>query len=593
MPGASITRRFFFAQLAVWRAALAQPAVSSSDPLRNLRAEHPRLILPNSELPRIEALARDHPLAHRLFESLQREAEKIQNAPPLDYKFAGKRVLDRVLTLALLYRISLNPAFLERTVKELRASALFPNWNPQHFPDVAEMSCAFGVAFDWLYPALGETERDWIGQALVEKAIEPALAAYKEPAPWVTGNSDWNLVCNCGLAIGALAVAEREPDRARRLFSNAIEALPHGLSAFSPDGGWEEGPAYWNYSTRYVVSLLASLESALDNDLQLSATHGLDRTGRFRIYTTGPTNKTFNFADASEDPGAAPEMFWLARRFDQPVYAWNEQVESERINRADPMDLVWFYKDAKNPAAADWPTDALFMGAQVACLRTSWEDPAAIFLGVKGGDNKAPHSHLDLGSFVLDGGGVRWAFDPGPEDYSSPQSSGARRLPSFKTGTEEHNTIVIDGENQDRKAEARITRHEFGPDLSWVQIDLSRAYPAKLKQFQRRIGIAQKQGVLIADTLTADQPVDAVWGMLTQADVTVTGQIAQLTKNDWILECEIRSPHHAVFDVLELQGARKLVVRLGSKVTDLDLNLILIPYRASQVKPVITKRFPV
>ena len=44
----------------------------------------------------------------------------------------------------------------------------------------------------------------------------------------------------------------------------------------------------------------------------------------------------------------------------------------------------------------------------------------ALFLAAKGGLNRGYHSHLDLGSFVLDAFGQRWAEDLGPEDYGLP-----------------------------------------------------------------------------------------------------------------------------------------------------------------------------
>jgi hypothetical protein len=239
-----------------------------------------------------------------------------------------------------------------------------------------------------------------------------------------------------------------------------------------------------------------------------------------------------------------------------------------------------------------WPTDAVFAGVQTAFLRTSWEDANAIFLAVKGGDNAASHAHLDLGSFVLDAGGVRWGYDPGPEDYNVPAYFGNKRFTYFKTSTAAHNTVIIDGEDQDHRAEARITHHEFAADLSWVQIDLSRAYPGRVKQLQRRIGVAQKQAILIQDTLTAEQPVDLVWGMMTDADITLSGQMAELKKGDWTLSCEIRSPHHALFDVVTNQNTKKLVARVGAKVSELDLNIVLTPHRTGQARPNVTKRFP-
>jgi hypothetical protein len=595
MPRELITRRFLLGQLAASGIVLAQSSTSDSRPSR----PHPRLILPDSDLPRIHALSREHPLARKLRENLEREADKLQTAPTAEFKLVGprllaqsRRVLDRVYTLALLYRLDGQAQHLQRGVKELRAAALFPNWNPAHFLDVAEMTHAFAIGYDWLYPGLAQADRDWIRSALVEKGLDPAITAYKEPAPWVMATHNWNLVCNSGVAIGALALADEEPDRSYAILHNAFDSIPRALATYAPDGGWPEGPGYWNYATRYLVSLLASLETAMDNDQGFSQARGFEKTGRFRVYCNGPLAKTFNFADSTDEDGTAPEMFWLARRFDQPVYAWDEQRQADSATHSDALDLVWFYKDEKPPESGEWPLETIFSGIQAAFMRTSWEDPNALFLGVKGGDNKANHAHLDLGSFVFDAGGVRWAYDPGPDNYDVPGYFGAKRFSDFKTSTESHNTILIDGENQSAKAEARITRHEFAPDFSWVQIDLSKAYPGKVKVLQRRIGLAQKQALLIEDTLVSDQPVDPLWGMMTDAEIAFDGQTAELKKNDWTLSCEIRSPHHAVFDVVTAQNTKKLVVRVGAKVSELDLSVVLIPHKTGQPKPVIVKHFP-
>ncbi len=248
-----------------------------------------------------------------------------------------------------------------------------------------------------------------------------------------------------------------------------------------------------------------------------------------------------------------------------------------------------------------WPPDAIFRGVDLACFRSAWDDPNALFLAVKGGDNKAAHAHLDLGSFVFDAGGVRWAADLGTDDYDLPGYFTRQRWTYYRTRTEAHNTLLIDDQNQDTRAEARITRQEFAPDLSWVQIDLSRANGSRVKQWLRRFGMAQRQAVLIEDSVRTDQPVEVIWGMMTDADITVSGQTALLRKNGWNLAAEIRTPRHAVFDKAPVPSStpqaanpnfHKLIVRLGDKATEVDINIILTPYRDGQPKPKITVQFP-
>jgi len=196
---------------------------------------------------------------------------------------------------------------------------------------------------------------------------------------------------------------------------------------------------------------------------------------------------------------------------------------------------------------------------------------------------------------------VRWALDLGPDDYGSGGINGRPHYSYYRTRTEAHNTVVIDGQNQDPRADARILRHEFTPDLAWVQFDLTRAYPGKVKTLQRRIGIGQRQAVMIQDSMRAEQPVEALWGMITDAEITVSGQRAELRKDNWILAAEIVTPRHALFDVETTHsqppqnpnaGTRKLITRLGEKVTDLELNIVLTPYRVGQPKPKIGVRFP-
>jgi hypothetical protein len=292
-------------------------------------------------------------------------------------------------------------------------------------------------------------------------------------------------------------------------------------------------------------------------------------------------------------------MFWMAKRFNVPAYAWSEQKELDKSTHPDAYDLAWFDRDAKPPQQPPaWPLDAVFHGVSVATFRSSWEDSNALFLAVKGGDNKANHTHLDLGSFVLDAGGIRWAADLGADDYNVP---GMQHNSFFRVRTESHNTLLIEGENQDPRAEAHITRQELAQDLSWVQLDLSKTSP-KVRQWTRRIGLAQRQAVLIEDSLRSDQPVEVIWNMMTDTEISVSGPTATLHKNGWNLLAEIRTPRHAVFDIAPVRAPspqapnpkfQKLIVRFLEKMTELDLNIVLTPYREGQPRPKITAQFPV
>jgi hypothetical protein len=596
-------------------ACAAAWAQSDDDPLRQLRLAHPRLILLDSDLEKLRPLIRDHTLARRIYADLEKESDRLLTTPVAEYKLTGprlrtqtRRVLDRVGTLALMYRITQRDPYLRRAVTEMRAAANFHDWNPLVFPDTADLAHAFALGYDWLYPSLSPEEREWIRAAVTGKALDPVLPLYQREGGWPHDHYNSNIVCNAGVGLAALAIAGDDAalnDKCAAVLRNVVESIAHGLSTYGVEGSWPEGMAYWESVTRYACALFSGMQTALGNDFGLSASHGVDRAGRYRIHMTGPTGKVFNFADSAEDIGVSPEMFWMAKRFSMPPYAWSELRSVERSTHPDAYDLAWFDPNGKSPQqqSPPWPLDAIFRGVDIACFRSSWDDANALYLGVKGGNNKEAHAHLDLGGFVFDAGGVRWAADLGTDDYDLPGYLGNRqRWTYYRTRTEAHNTLLIDDQNQDARAEARITRQEFAPDFSWVQIDLSRANPGRVKQWTRRFAMAQRQAILIEDSLRADQPVEAIWGMMTDAEIaSINGQTATLRKNGWNLAVEIRSPRHAVFDKAPLRSTppqapnlnfNKLVVRLGDKVTELDLTIVLTPYKDGQAKPKITAQFP-
>src|SRR5262249_6308777 len=145
---------------------------------------------------------------------------------------------------------------------------------------------------------------------------------------WTKVDHNWANVCAGGLALGAMAIADEEPQIARKILDATRKAMDKPLAAFAPDGGLPEGPGYWNYALRYTVYYIVAAQTALASDLGMSQVEGFDQTGFFRIHTNGPAGKAFNFSDASEFAGPASQMFWLAKRFNQPAFAISEREYS-------------------------------------------------------------------------------------------------------------------------------------------------------------------------------------------------------------------------------------------------------------------------
>jgi hypothetical protein len=562
--------------------------------LTTLRLSHPRLLLLAADDARVRRALTSDVTARSYRDALLRNGSRVLTQPTPERVLIGPRlltvsrtVLDRVMTLALLYRLDGDHRWAARAREELLAAAAFSDWNPSHFLDVAEMSHAFAIGYDWLYDALTQEDRTTIRRALVEKGLQPAEQAYAAQASWTRASHNWNLVCNGGIAMGALAIGDEEPGLAGTVLAQALASIPLALATYAPDGAWPEGPAYWEYGTRYLVAMLAALTSALGTDFGLADAPGLSTTGRFRLHVTGPTGLHFNFADASPRAGDSPVLFWLARRYDDPVLAVGAREAA--TGRSSAGDLLWY--DARGTASdfSTMPLDARYEAAHLAFFRSTWNDRDAIYVGFKGGDNATNHAHLDLGTFVLDALGQRWALDLGPDDYDLPGYFGAERWTYERLKTSGQNTLLLDGAGQDPRAVAPLTTFRSGADGGFAIADLTAAYAgAGATRVHRGISLRDNRSrVLIQDEVETSRAVDLTWAMHTQAAIAVEGDRAILSQGAAALEARLLAPAGASFAVEDVQIAppqqpasnlRRLLVRLPD-VTTAQLAILFTPRR--------------
>ena len=582
------------ASLLLTASAAARTAGSTaSDILKTLRKGHPRLIALEEDIERIREVVKNDATAKGYLTYLRGKATRLLKDKPVVYKLHGprllgvsRRALDRIYTLALIYRIDGKEEAAQRAIEELLAISRFKDWHPSHFLDTAEMTHAAAIGYDWLHDKLTPAQRRTIRDAIVRKGLLAAKPFYDKQRWWVRCTHNWNQVCNGGIAIGALAVADEEPKLAAAIIAESRKSIVRPMRSYAPDGGWAEGPGYWHYATRYNVYYIAALESALGTDLGLKKLKGFSEAGDFRFYFTGPAGYNFNYADAGAHNGRAHEMFWLARTFAKPLYAWHQR---SMPGRANALDLVWFDPRGSGPQAAKAPLDRCFSGVNVVFLRSAWEDAGAIFVGFKGGDNRANHSHLDLGTFVLDALGKRWALDLGGDNYNLPSYFGRKRWTYYRLKTEGHNTLTFGGANQDPRAKAPIIAFDSRPKKAFAIADLSKA-SASTKRWWRAVALLDRGEVLIQDDIELKKPADAVWTMHTKAAIETAGPTATLTQGDVRLRAAILSPKGATFTAASAaapkpqnpnRGVRRLLVRMPN-VSAVRLAVLLTPYRGDE-----------
>jgi hypothetical protein len=537
-------------------ASAAQGNPAPADLLKKLHPAHPRLLWTTSAQADTLRAHGKKPIWQLLQKITLALADAILAEPPARYEIPdGRRLLGqsraalrRILFCAYAWRTTGAAQYRERVLVEMRTVCAFKDWNPSHFLDVAEMSLAVAIGYDWLYETLSTEERAFFRESLKKFALQPGLRAYKNKSFWVGCDHNWNQVCNAGLVATALALAEDEPALSADIFSRALASLPRAMRQYNPDGGYQEGPGYWEYGTTFNVVFIELLRSALGTDGGLLSDDypGFKKTAAYFRQMRGTSGQYFNYADSGTHVAPSPAFAYLARHspfatgellaeshdeLEKYLHALQKKLRS--TDRFFPMFSVWFGSQVPR-SSLPLPLPSHFRGpAEVAVLRAP-KSPANAFAGLKTGRNGVNHGHLDLGSFVYDAHGIRWASDLGGDNYNLPgyfRTKGPR-WEIFRLNNRSHNTLTPDDALQKFNALASVSVPSASASRFAIAA-LSDVYPAIFSTWNRGLRLDADTGaLLVQDEVVLNKPGTVLeWKLFTRAKVTVKkdGRVASLT----------------------------------------------------------------
>ncbi len=515
---------------------------------------HPRILLFEGEEKAILEQVETSETWQKMHQAIMDESENILQQEPLERIQIGRRLLStsreylrRVFYLSYAYRMTGDERFVAHAEQHLLKAAGFRDWNPTHFLDVAEMTMALAIGYDWLFDELQEESKKTIREAIVVKGILPS---YNEDYNWfLSAEHNWNQVCNAGMTFGALAVLDEYPDLADSVINRAFETLPLAMYDYRPDGAYPEGYGYWGYGTSFNVIFLSAVEKALGSDRGLSESPGFLKTAGFLEHMLAPSSICYNWGDCGASGRLKPAMFWFADRNNDPTLLWSEK----KFLAADDYSI--FTRDQFLPALMIWgkdipmeeieaPASKVWMGQgknPVSLMRTSWTDPDAIYLGFKTGSPSVNHGHMDVGSFLMEADGIRWVSDFGSQNYESLESKGmsifgrtqdAVRWTIFRLNNYAHSTLTINDSLQKVEGYAKIDKYSDNDDFMFAASDISSLYTDHLIKAVRGVAIKDGKYVIIRDEVeTPGETTRVRWNLVTEAEVELGKKGAILTKD--------------------------------------------------------------
>ena len=417
-------------------------------------------------------------------------------------------------------------------------------------------------------------------EAMVKMGLEHAFREY-EGNPryyeWHWGfegdeiGTNWTCVCNAGVILASLALADVESSLADELLNLAIKSIKSGANEFIPDGSYREGAMYWEYAITNLIIAAACLESGFDAfdgfdhlpeleepfSYDILGYEGVGMAGDFATYLNGP-EYAFNCGDGVTNKKTSTALMYMGKRLNRPDYI-NHHINvfaTDYITPEEKVQTIIWYDPEMDLSMGDVPLDKDFaMGTST--MRNSWASgDDTVFVATKAG-GVYPHGHVDVGTFCLDALGERWVTMRGAGNYDWPGYGDG--VTYYVRRPEGQNTLIINpddtrGQNMDDFMTEQIAS-ESGRNEALVVYDLTNAYSDYAESVQRGIKLFDTRGrVLVQDEIVFSEPENTVWWFAhTSAEISISesGKEAILSQNGEKMFVRILSPANGEFRIQE------------------------------------------
>lgn len=471
----------------------------------------------------------------------------------------SREVVNRMIILGYAWQLTGEAKYAERAEAELKKVCSYDDWCTSHFLATSEMALAVSIGYDWFYDYLDTDFRELLTEKVWSYAINSAL----EDNHWFTwSKNNWNSICYSGIGIACMTFSDYDRESAAKFLSMCYENMPIAFESFTPDGVYAEGPGYCQSGMDAIVNFVATSNNCFGTDYGMSEIDGFKELGRFPVYITTPTG-VFNFGDNKPRMCFSPSLHWYADEYDAPLLScyqmWDETGEfvpdsSENTERNGSgkeaaLSLLWYNREY-TVESSDFSGEAteLYLqsdvGQDLVLMRSAYLDKNATFAGIKGGYNFINHGDLDIGTFVFDSLGERWAEELGPGPYDAPgyflNTPAGGRWKNYSKRAEGQNTLVINPsatlEDQYALADSEFTLFEKNAQGGRCVLDMTDAYRMNgAAKVEREFELYNNRSSLkITDTVSCLVKSEVYWFMHTRADISISedGKTAVLTIGD-------------------------------------------------------------
>ena len=323
--------------------------------------------------------------------------------------------------------------------------------------------------------------------------------------PWIVSN-----------VLLSTAIMEKDNYIRERVVTKSIEYLDNFMDCYAPDGGCDEGPAYWSAAGAALFDCLELIEDLSGGKISIYGDELVRNIGEYIYKVNINADRYVNFADCA--PKTNPNSGMLIR--------YGKKCGSDFLvafgkKQAAIGDFFFnqshMYRSLKcilTPVAKAEPSEmplwTCLPDLQLITARQYSESDKGMFLAAKGGNNDEMHNHNDVGNFMVYYDGEPVIIDTGVGRYTKQTFSHDRyELWFMQSGY--HNLPSFDGVDQMNGRRYTATDVKFDTEARSISSELREAYlpEAKIKSYVREIGMSDgtviiKENILLEERKNID-----------------------------------------------------------------------------------------
>ena len=389
-------------------------------------------------------------------------------------------LLNKFIHWGYAYQLTGDQKYVDAAYKLFEQVNTYPDFNTSHIIDAGDDAFALAIGFDWLYHGFTPEQREFVKNVVRNKCLDTlASGMYGRLTSNSNGTNMWSgfkwmsnynsIICG-GVIAAAIATLEYDTDEALMYIADAVRSIEYSMQMLTPDGGWNEAPHYWAYGMRYIGAAGSSMENAFGTSYGLMDGQGINNTLNYIISCLG-VGGVNNYGDGSHTVVRTyNNFFYLGNRLDNDVAVKMRRDDLNRIPGSGDYYDVMYYDfdsaklDGRDNLMSSFSPLLRTSGTEIVSIRDSYDfDKSQTYFSAHYGTTYGYHQHDDVGNFVLDLMGIRWAYDLGSENYNLQNELGYKEWDMYRKRAEGHNVLVLNPNNYPTNHARKTSPVEFVP----------------------------------------------------------------------------------------------------------------------------------